>query len=186
MRRTHSMVKNKKTPLVISIFLFVICLALMIFVQTQPKVWIDDMDAIAVKRGRIITYHISQALVDYMKENNGDCPDKISDLIPLYLTPESLLGSKIEGWLKVSGTDMRLWPEAMDVTGFASIYPKKGGEFIVALSPVLYGSDSVPFFYYRPQDHTDGIINYYTMDYKMLDLVQVCKLIRSFQNGSRK
>jgi hypothetical protein len=138
------------------------------------------MDAIAQKRGKLITYHISQAVVNYKMENDGEYPDEVSDLIPLYLTNvESLLGTTLESRLKISGTDMSLWPEAVDITGFASIYPKKEGRFIVTLSPVLYGSEAVPFFYYRPSDHADGIIDYDAMDYKLLDLIQVCKLVRS-------
>ncbi|MEN3942932.1 hypothetical protein WJU23_16665 [Prosthecobacter sp. SYSU 5D2] len=174
------MTKIQKVKSVIAIVLFLICVALIYLIQALPKNWIGDLDAIAKKRGKLIVFQISQAVVDYKKENNGEYPDKISDLIPLYLTdPGSLLGGRIEGWLKISGTDMSQWPEAMDITGLASLYPKEGGEFIVVLSPVLYGSEAVPFFHFRPGDHPDGHIKYETMNYKEMDLVEACKLVRS-------
>lgn len=130
------MTKIQKVKSTIGVFLVLICLALFYLIQVQPKNWVGDLDAIAKRRGKLIIFKISQALVYYKNENNGEYPDKISDLVPLYLAPESLLGQTIESWLKISGTDMRQWPEAMDITGFASLYPKEGGEFIVVLSPV--------------------------------------------------
>lgn len=175
--KSHASMKNKISLFNVGLVLAV-CLGTFIVARSQPKSFIGDLDAIAKRRGQTIVFQIAQAVLYYKKENQDAYPQKLADLSPLYLETSSLLGSTIEEWLKISGTDMILWPEALDLTGFASIYPHSNGEFMVILSPTLYGSEAVPFFHYVPSKHpTDGI-DYYKMDYQLINLTEACRLVR--------
>jgi|GEM_PF-2255658 len=172
-----------KCKSLINVALIIVLLCLLIYIsgfrggEDSEVSHVHNLDE--VRRKQVICY-LAQAVFDYKKFNEGKYPKNISTLVPSYLTnSNTLLEQKMMEQINITSVQIKKYPEIFDAIGLADIYHTDlDDEFIIVLSPTIYGYDTIPVGYFNEDDFTDGFIDYKKVEYKVFRITEVCELIR--------